>query len=294
MDLYLADNKAVMVIISGAMHAGTIIAVIVGAELYISGGWVLTGFFIGIFDIIPIFLLPFIGKMGKKIENGTVSNPVLSTSSDSSTNGKSLKDKPSRIQRLAFFVPDVAVFLNNVTYFLLIFSIPPRIKEFNEKSLSTAVLLTTLMLVFSFFASLVLGFVLFVADRKISSNFIMMIGNIAFYLGAILSFGSTTEFLVFPASFEIGSVLIGFGDASVLNIAVMSKFGMYEKWGVKTDGLAEQSTAVFNFCFCISQFVGTVLSGFSITRASEIPLICIAITVCLLNTIGFIFCTLVE
>ena len=290
-DLYLADKKTLMVIISGSMHVGTIVAVIVGAELYIAGGWMLTGFLIAIFDIIPILLLPFIGRIQRNMENEEelASNKVSTTSRDPSTNG--LKDKPSRIQGLAFFVPDVAVFLNNVTYILLLSAIPPRIKKFTGKSLSTAVLLSSLMTVVGFLSSITLGIV---ADRKMKSNSVMLIGNIAFYVGAILAFGSTTEFLAFPASFEIGSALVGFGDAAVLNIAVMSKFSMYEKWGVKTDGLAEQSTAVFNFCFCISQAVGTVLSGLTVSRASEIPLIATALAACLVNTVGFIWSMMVK
>ena len=253
----------------------------------------LTGFLIAIFDIVPILLLPFIGRIQRNMEDeeALASNKVSTISRDPSTNGKSIKDKPSRIQRLAFFVPDVAVFLNNVTYILLLSAIPPRRKKFTGKSLSTAVLLSSLMTVVGFLSSITLGFV---ADRKMKSNSVMLIGNIAFYVGAILAFGSTTEFLAFPASFEIGSVLVGIGDAAVINIAIMSKFGMYEKWGIKTDGLAERSTSVFNFCFCISQAVGTVLSGLTVSRASEIPLITTAVAACLVNTVGFIWSSMVK
>ena len=291
MDLYLADQKTLMVVISGAMHAAALVALVVGAELYIAGGWLLTGFLIAVFDIIPISLLPFIGRIGREI--GQASTQVLSASTESTKNEETslLKDKPSRIQRLVFFVPDLAVFLNNLAYMLLIFAIPPRIEEFTGKSLSTAVLLTTLIVIFSFVASMALSFV---ADRKIKPNFVMLVGNIVFYAGAILSFGSTTEFLAFPASFEIGSVLVGFGDAAVINIAIMSKFSLYEKWGVKTDGLAEQSTALFNLSFCISQAVGTVCSGLTITRESEIPTIVGAAIACVVNTVGLIFCISVK
>ena len=292
MDLYLADKKTLMVIISGSMHVAVIISTNVGAQLYIAGGWMLTGFLIAVFDVLLILLLPFVGRIQRNMENEealALINKVSTTSRDPSTNG--LKDKPSRSQGLAFFVPDVAVFLNNVTYILLLSAIPPRIKKFTGKSLSTAVLLSSLMTVVGFLSSITLGFV---ADRKMKSNSVMLIGNIAFYVGAILAFGSTTEFLVFPASFEIGSVLVGFGDAAVINIAIMSKFGMYEKWGIKMEGLAERSTAVFNFSFCISQVFGVVLSGLTVTRASEIPAIGVAVAACLLNTVGFIFCMLVK
>ena len=291
MDLYLADKKTLMVIISGSMHVGTIVAVIVGAELYIAGGWMLTGFLIAVFDVLLILLLPFVGRIQGMKGSGAGLKNIQLTRVEVSANGRDLKDKPSRIQQLAFFVPDIAVFLNNVTYILLLYGIPQRIKTFSGKSLSTAVLLSSLMIVVGFLSSITLGFI---ADRKMKSNSVMLIGNIAFYVGAILAFGSTTEFLAFPASFEIGSVLVGIGDAAVINIAIMSKFGMYEKWGIKTDGLAERSTSVFNFCFCISQAVGTVLSGLTVSRASEIPLIATALAACLVNTVGFIWSSMVK
>ena len=291
MDLYLADKKTLMVIISGSMHVAEIISTNVGAQLYIAGGWMLTGFLIAVFDVLLILLLPFVGRIqGMKGSGAGLKNTQL-TRVEVSANGRDLKDKPSRIQQLAFFVPDIAVFLNNVTYILLLYGIPQRIKTFSGKSLSTAVLLSSLMIVVGFLSSITLGFI---ADRNMKSNSVMLIGNIALYVGAILAFGSTTEFLVFPASFEIGSILVGFGDAAVINIAIMSKFGMYEKWGIKMEGLAERSTAVFNFSFCISQVFGVVLSGLTVTRASEIPAIGVAVAACLVNTVGFIFCVLVK
>ena len=292
--MFLADKKKLMVIISGSMHLANIIAINVGAQLYISGGWLLTGFAIAVFDIIPIFFLPFIGRMQRKIKIGASSrsNRVLSKNLEVNANGMILKEKPSKIQKIVFFVPDIAAFLNNSAYVLLLFAIPTRIKEFTGKSLGTAVLFNSLMVVFSFASSMTLGFV---AGRRVRPNFVMLIGNAFLYIGMLLAFGSTTEFLAFPASFEIGSVFIGIGNAAVVNIAVMSKFSLYEKWGVKTDGnLAERSTAVFNFSISISQAVGIVLSGLVVTRASEVPTIVGAVAACLFNTVGFILCILVK
>jgi len=292
--MFLVDKKKLMVIISGSMHLANIISINVGAQLYISGGWLLTGFAIAVFDIIPIFFLPFIGRMQRKIKIGasSSSNRVLTKNMEVNANGMILKEKPSKIQNIVFFVPDIAAFLNNSAYVILLFAIPTRIKEFTGKSLGTAVLFNSLMVVFSFVSSMILGFV---AGRRVRPNFVMLIGNTFLYIGMLLAFGSTTEFLAFPASFEIGSVFIGIGNAAVLNIAVMSKFSLYEKWGVKTDGnLAERSTAVFNFFLSISQAVGIVLSGLVVTRASEVPTIVGAVAACLFNTVGFILCILVK
>ena len=279
-----------MVLISGSMHIGYLTGILVSAELYIAGGWLLTGFLIAIFDVVLMFALPVVGKFHRKISKITVLNKVEPTEVESK-DGLTLKDRPSKLQQLAFFVPDIAVFLNNLTYILLVYTIPPRFEKFSEKSLSTAVLFSSLLIVFSFVASIGLALV---TGTKMRTDVAMLIGNAVFYAGAILAFGSTTEFLAFPGSYEIGSLLVGIGDAGVVNLAIMSKFSLYEKWGVKTDNLGERSTALYNFAMATSNAAGTVLGGLTITRASEIPTICGALAACFVNTVGFSLCILVK
>ena len=291
--MYLADKKTLMVITSGAMHVAIVIGIILGTELYITGGWLMTGFLIAVFDIIPILLLPVIGNIIKRTTDDLdVKTPQLNDTKPAvSAEGDVLKDNPTRLQQFVFFLPDLAVFLNNIAYILLTFSIPVRIKEFSGKSLRTAALFSTLMVVFSFVSSMVLGFLL---NKRFGPSIVMLVGNVVFYVGAVMSYGSTTEFLAFTGSFELGSVLIGIGNAAVINIAVMSKFSLYEKWQVKTEGLAERSTAVFNFSLCISQALATVMGGLTITRASEVPTICAAGVACFVNVVGFLLCLLVR
>ena len=276
-----------MVVISGSMHIGYLTGILVSAELYIAGGWLLTGFIMAIFDVALMFALPVVGRLHGTINDVNKIEPTVEESKD----GPSLKDRPSKIQRLIFFVPDVAVFLNNVTFILLIFAIPPRIKEFSGKSISTAVLFSSLMIVFSFVSSITLAFV---TSNKIRTDVAMLISNVVFHTGTILAFGSTTEFLAFPGSYEIGCLLTGIGDAGVVNLAVMSKFSLYEKWGVKTDNLGERSTMLYNLAMTISHAVGTVFGGLTITRSSEIPTLCGALAVCFINTVGFVLCIVVK
>ena len=283
-----------MVFISGSMHIGIIFGITVSAELYETGGWLLTGLVIPILDIILMSILPVFGKIHRTIGHGNCTGTV-NAECEPMVNDigveQILKDKPSKLQKVAYLIPDVAVFLNNLVIVALIFSIPPRIEIFSRKSISTAVLFSTLLLVFSFLASIALAVV---TNRKIRTEYAMLIGNVMFHVGAILAFGSTTEFLNFPLSYEIGCFLVGIGDAGVINLAVMSKFSLYEKWGVRTDGLAEKSTALFNFSMSISAAVGAVFGGLTITRESEIPAIFGAIAVCLVNTAGFIACILIK
>ena len=286
-DLYLADKNTLMVIISGMMHVGIIFAIIVGAELFINGGWMLTGLGISVSSALPIFLLPFIGRLQ---QNYRVTSGDAKQTASLAVDGENLKDKPSRIQQVLFYAPDLAVFLNNLAYVFLVYSIPPRIKNFGGKSLRTAVLFTNFITVSSFLSSLVLGFI---PDRKRGPTLIMFIGNVLFYIGAIMAFGSTTEFLDFPGFFEIGCLLVGIGDSAVINIAIMSKFSLYQKWEVKAAGLAEHSSAVFNLSMSFSQALGTVLSGMAITRASEIPTIGGALAACVVNVIALTLCMVV-
>ena len=276
-----------MVVISGSMHIGYLTGILVSAELYIAGGWLLTGFLMAIFDFVLMFALPVVGRFHDTINDvNAIDSTVVK-----SNKGPCLKDRPSKVQRLIFYVPDVAVFLNNVTFILLIFTIPPRIEEFSEKSLSTAVLFSSLMIVFSFVSSITLALV---TGTKIRTDVTMLISNAVFHTGAILAFGSTTEFLAFPGSYEIGCLLTGIGDAGVINLAVMSKFSLYEKWGVKTERLGERSTILYNFAMATSQAVGTVFGGLTITRSSEIPTICGALAACFINTVGFVLCIVVK
>ena len=170
--MHLSDRKTLMVFISGSMHIGNILGIIVAAEFYVAGGWLLTGFLVPILDAILISALPFLGKIQRMRKTYYVLNGCDSKVAESG--GNNLKDSPSKTQQVAFFFPDVAVFLNNVVYILLIYSIPPRIEKFSQKSLSTSVLFSTLPIVFSFVASLALTFI---TNRKIRTDVTMLISN---------------------------------------------------------------------------------------------------------------------
>ena len=288
--MYLSDRKTLMVFISGAMYLGTIYGKTVSAALYETGGWLLTGLVIPILDIILMFSLPFFGKIHQTTEKYTAltkaREPVVRD-----VGGQTLKCKPSKIQNVAFILPDVAVFLINSAFCALLFCLPPRIEMFSQKSISLAAIMSTLLLVFSFLASTTLAFI---SNLNIRTEFAMLISNFLFHMGALLAFGSTTEFLKFPFSYEIGCFFVGIGSAGVINLATISKFSLYQKWGVKLDGLAERSTAIFNFSMSMSAAVGAVLGGLIVTRESEIPAICGATAFCLINTAGFIACILIK
>ena len=174
---------------------------------------------------------------------------------------------------------------------VLLYVLPARMAEFTGRDLRKVILVINLINVSSFLSALVLGKI---ADRMFQVFNIIIIGNILFYIGCILSFGSTTEFLHFPLEFEVGSVLVGLGDAAVINLAIMSKFVLFEKWGMSLEGLGAQSTALNNLVVNLSSAAGVILSGFSLTQDSEIPMLGTAGGVFIVVTVGLIFCKLVK
>ena len=123
---------------------------------------------------------------------------------------------------------------------------------------------------------------------------IMLAGNLSFGIGSIFTFGSTTEFVDFPHEFLIGAALVGLGDAAILNLAIMSKFVLYEKWGWTNKSLGAHSSAIYNLAMNFSSALGTILSGVGDSRESEIPGLGIMCGVCVTVTICLLFCKLVK
>ena len=293
-DLYLADKKSLMVVICSAIHFSALVPFVVGTELYTSGKWLLTGLLIPTFDLIPLFLLPFISKLQRKTSAEGYSDGLADEDCGLDKETESpIQDKKEAtwLQRIVFYIPDQTVFIANVTFILLIFSLPLRLKEYTGKSLNTAVLFTTLIPTFGFISSLIVSYFTL---RKLPALLLILAGTVVFFAGAIIAFGATTEFLVFPGSYELGSVLVGLGDAPVINLIVLSKFELYEKWGLNTRGLGARSSAVFNFSMCFSQIVGTVMSGLTVSRGSEVPTLVGAGTAGLFNIVALLLCLLVK
>ena len=292
MDLYLKEHKMYIVVISSAMHVSSIICSILGVWLYIHGGWVLVGPGIATLNIPPLALLLILPAMRRIISQ----DPMEDTTDgkDSSEDNEEEPQKNSKItplRRLAYYMPEVAVFTNNIMFNLLIYAIPARMVMYKGRSLETAVIFTNLLNVFSFISAIILGYL---AEKMFNVFNIMIFGNIIFYIGCILAFGSTAKFLHFPSQFEVGSVLVGFGDAAIINLAIMSKFVLYENWGVSVAGLGARSTAVNNLVHNLAAASGTILSGLTLTRESEIPALGTTGGAFLVVTSSLVLCKLVQ
>ena len=287
-DQYLRHYKMCIAIISSTMTLANILGSIIAVQLYLAGGWLLVGPGMAVLNLLPLVLLPALTNVQKSLnKSGTGTLPV----SGDVASGLLDTNKLSGLRKLAFVTPDLAVFLTNLTFNLLIHCLPTRMVKFTGNSLDTAVLFLSLLNVFSLVGALILGYL---ADRKTNIFTIMIAGNVVFTTGCILAFGSTTTFLSFTSGFEVGSVLVGFGDAAIIHLAIMSKFALYERWGVPKEGLGNRAATVNNLVLNLSVAGGAVLSGLTVSRASEVPALGAAGATFLVVSLGLIFCRVVN
>ena len=176
-------------------------------------------------------------------------------------------------QKVIFLLPDIVVFLNNTWFVVLIYSIPYRITERSSYSLPHANQLLGIMSATSLIVTVVLSYI---ATCQIATTLVMIAGNVSFYIGVVLIYGSTTDFFVFRGSFEMGVLLAGIGDAGVTNLCIPSKFEMVQKWGKNDSHIGTMSTMYFNAALAAASVVGITLSGLTITPESELPTVVIS------------------
>ena len=324
MDLYLQKYKICTSIISSSMHIANIVSSILAVRLYEEGDWLYVGVGLAGFSCLPLFLLPTFNCVQKPTDqmekdstfylssNGNVESCDLRSRDTGLSDVESpeveaqnvesckVKTKKSRddqplgqmsslnlLQKIIFYIPDAALFLNNILFNVLIFNLTDRMVTFSGKKMDTAILFVNLLNVFSFLGAIGLGFI---ADKKLNIFEVMIFGNVAFHAGYILTFGSTTTFINFPFEFEIGSVLIGLGDAAIVNLSIMSKFVLFERWSLSPQGLGALSAETHNLVLNLSVAFGIFLSGFTLSEESEIPVLCSGAAIFLLVSIGLILC----
>ena len=163
--------------------------------------------------------------------------------------------------------------------------------RYEGASLNSAVQILQLINVTHFIFTIVCGYLV---DRKLNTLTVMIFGNVCFYAGCILAYGSTTEFLNVPFGYEIGLVLAGFGDAATLNLCIMSKFVLYEKWGVRKGTLGRRASATFNLILNMSYMLGIYAAGLTPSRESEIPTVVLMVVFFIVGTAGLFICKIVK
>lgn len=304
-DLYFNDDKMPIILISAFLQIGAILSAILSAELYIVGGWVLVGLIVAAFNIFPLVLLPAVVNVQKNTKRkkssgvGAKRELLAQNSFDSyavSEVSTIFQTVTSSGRRVAFYLPDVMVFLNNLVCDLIAYVLPARIVLYSNIPLGTAVPLFQTGNLASLFTALTFSYI---AGRKQKLDVLglMAIANTLYYLGSIIAFASTTsilQFLNFPYQLLIGLVLMGIGEAGHLNLIIMSKFALYEKWNMSRCGLGKRSTAINNVSLSISSALGTAISAFSLTEESEVPTIVTLTGVGVVLTLGLILSRLVK
>ena len=276
-----------MILISSFIQVGVIVSSILGTELYVAGGWVLVGMGVACFNILPLLLLPLLGNINveKSSEQKVVSSDEKELLEkellEKELLEKELQSKftpgPQPIsnwtRRVAFYFPDVVLFLNNVVAEIIGYVLPVRIVYSSTYSLTSAVPLLRIFGIVSFISALTLSYL---SSRFRNFNIIrtMMIGNVLYHSGAVVAFGATTSnfrFLNFSHQLLIGLVLMGLGEACHLNLCIPSKFALYDKWGLEKRGLGEEAAKLYNIVLNLASTVGTVMSALSLSDESEVP-----------------------
>ena len=298
-DLYLKEDKKMMILISSFIQVGVVFAAILGTELFVAGGWVLVGFGIASFNILPLLVLPFLKNREAKNSCGQKVNSTNMEPQESTDGSKSICPQPISIwsREIAFYFPDVVLLLNNAVCDLIAYVLPARILYSTATiSLNSAVKIMRIFSTVSLISALTLSFI---AGRIEKFNFIttMAIGNFFYHIGAVMAFGATTcdfKFFDFTYQVVIGLVLMGLGEACHANLYTPSKFYFYEKWNLNNSGLGERAAKIYNIVLSVSSILGTVLSALSLTEESEIPTIAVISGLGVFLTLGLFLCNLVK
>lgn len=298
-DLYLKGDKTAMILISSFMQVGAILSTILGTELFVAGGWVLVSIGLASFNILPLLLLPCLTDIQVK-ENlhQRVESTDEEDSSGSSDQCSSIGPQSITLlsRKVAFYFPDVVLFLNNSVCELIGFVLPARILYSSSLSLSSAVQVLRIFSTVSLISALTLSFI---AGRIKRFNVVvtMAVGNLFFHFGAVVAFGATTndfKFLEFTHQLLIGLTLMGLGEACHLNLYTPSKFSFYEKWNLHNSGLGEQAAKIYNVVANLASCLGTVISALSLSDESEIPTIVAISGLGVSLTLGLFLCNLVK
>lgn len=304
-DLYFKDDNMPIILISAFLQIGAILSAILSAELFVYGGWAFVGLVIACFNVFPLMLLPAVStvhndKNIKKNHGQGVKRELLAQNSvDSciiSERSNRFETVTSKTRKVAFYIPDLMVFFNNLVCDLIAYALPARIVLYSQIPLSTAVPLFQTGNLCSLFAALTFSY-LASRNKKFDVIGLMATANIMYYFGSIVAFASTTttmQFLGFPYQLLIGLVFMGIGEAGHLNLCIMSKFALYDKWNMRKTGLGKRSTILNNIALSLSSAAGTAISGYSLTEESEIPTVAtlIGLGVCL--TAVTLFCKHVK
>ena len=261
LERFITNKSAVAPILSSAIPISFTIATITGANSYSYGGWTLAAPGISAFLLLPIALLPVISASEKL-------RPVPPQLTQDTQNTNCLENL-TLPQKVALYLPDMVVFCNAYTTITLGYNVIYRATEFAGWSIEDAAMISSMVFVVGFIASLICS----VLSQKLGGRtifpFIFFLLT-CFYGGIIMTYGSTTPYmsrsLLIP-----GSIITGAGTAAHMALTVPSQFVLCSAWGVPTVGLSELGARWFNVMVSLPGIPATFLAGLPRTRAAEIP-----------------------
>lgn len=283
MDRYLQRSQRLIVLISCSLQVSVIVFNIAGTELYLAGRWLTVGLVLAATNLLPIMVLPCINK----IENGW-------KEADEENTRRTDDVKLNWIRKIAVFMPDLVVFLNNVLYYVLAYVLPTRVVDYLDKDLGQFVVLFNISNWVNLFCALVCGYI---TERFVGTFNLMLFANVSFCAGCFLAVASTTislQFLNYPYQLILSVILIGIGETGHDNLTIYSKHILYKRWGLTKRDLGEESTASFNLAISIAAAIGAFLSAAALSRESETPLLVIIVFVGLVDTAGIVVCKSVS
>ena len=283
MDRYFKDNTTMMVVIGSGVYAGNTLGGIIGTEIFVRQGWTMTGPAVALINLLPLLFLPF---MSLDVHGYT---PITVGGEEKKRATSSL----SWIQTIAFYVPDFVFFMNNVSFSVLTYVVPAKMVEYRGLTLDSVVFKLNMICCASIFLGLAFSFL---TSKKLNVFMVLLGCNILFYLGCLLMYASTTKYFSFNYDFELSSLMVGFGDATITNLVIMSKFVMFAKWNIELSdlNLAQHATTIFNISDSLGYIVGAIVSGLTMPKSSEVPTFFAFSANMLATTVVMIFCSLVR
>ena len=261
----------------------------------------ITGPVIGCFHLIPL-LFVFCINTDKNEE----SKAILGGENTESTDGTMLKSPAERmlrrpsvqsfgnpttgltsLQYVAYFVPDFVFFMNNVGFAVLTYAIPLRMFEYNGENANAVFYELNVICAAVILPGIAFSYLI---GKWVDVCYGLMVSNALFYIGSLLMYASTTPFLAFNLDFEVSSVLVGLGNASISNLIILSKFVMFEKWLMRSNNLGQHATTVFNVIDSLGQIVGAIISGFSLQNRGGIPTLSVFFAFMIVTTFSLVLC----
>ena len=253
--------------ISGC-HVGIMVMPVLSTYLYTVGGFMLPSAVAGLVSLTPLFCLPRIARyIEEGEEKGILDRKDLDHEDEQELGVHESSDDLSFVGRyLIYYLPDLVVFLMNILFQLMVFTLPFRLKIFNNIPETTSTWMTAFAFFICFVSSL---FVTKISDRT-NMFAVMITGTFVFYGGCFLALGYTTVYLKVWGGALLGMTLYGLAEPTFYTLCLTSKFYIYKTLGKTTNNMGETASKTWKVGLTLGAIVGGLVAGHVTTRESEV------------------------